>query len=64
MEKQTDKSKNNNASKSNKILSPLKETTRSFAKTSEISSNKRKSLTPFGRSSINKLAPSKKGDQR
>jgi len=64
MEKQTDKSKNNRPNKCQKTVSPLKEMTRSFAKTSELSSNKRKSVTPLGRSSINKLAPSKKEQKK
>ena len=64
MQKQTDKSKNKRVNNSQKTVSPLKEMARSFAKTSDLSSNKRKSLTPLGRSSINKVAPSKRGEQR
>lgn len=63
MEKQTDKDRKNRATNSQKSVSQLKNMTRSFAKTSELSNNKRKSLTPLGRS-VNKIVPIKKADQR
>lgn len=49
MEKQTDKSRINPKNNSQKSVSPMKDMTRSFAKTSELSHNKRKSLTPATR---------------
>jgi len=49
MEKQTDLSRNNQQNHSRKSISPLKDMSRSFAKTSELSNNKKNSLTPASR---------------
>ena len=60
MEKQTDKGSNNRTKNLQKSVSPLKDMTRSFAKTSELSNNKRNSLTPVNRCSASKVLAKKK----
>jgi hypothetical protein len=60
MEKKTDKASNNRTKNSQKSVSPLKDMTRSFAKTSDLSNNKRKSLTPVSRCSASKVLTKKK----